>query len=44
MGTALSSLAHALLPLPERAYTDDEVLDTLTDLLLHGLAGRDAVG
>lgn len=39
MGTVLSSLAYALLPLAERAYSDDEVLDTLTDLLLHGLAG-----
>jgi AcrR family transcriptional regulator len=39
MGSLLSSLAYALLPLPERAYPDDEVLDTLTDLLLHGIAG-----
>lgn len=39
MGTVLSSLAYALLPLSERAYSDDEVLDTLTELLLHGIAG-----
>jgi AcrR family transcriptional regulator len=39
MGTVLSSLAYALLPQPERAYSDDEVLDTLTDLLLRGIAG-----
>jgi AcrR family transcriptional regulator len=42
MGAVLSSLAYALLPLPERAYSDDEVLDTLTDLLLHGIAGNRA--
>lgn len=39
MGAVLSTLAYALLPLPDRPYSDDEVLDTLTDLLLAGIAG-----
>ena len=39
MGAMLSSLAYALLPLSERPYSDAEILDTLTDLLLHGIAG-----
>jgi len=42
MGAVLSALAYALLPLPGRPYSDDEVLDTLTDLLLNGIAGPDA--
>jgi AcrR family transcriptional regulator len=40
MGALLSSLAYALLPLADRPYSDDEVLDTLTDLVLKGIAGR----
>ncbi|WP_336206730.1 TetR/AcrR family transcriptional regulator [Nonomuraea sp. LPB2021202275-12-8] len=45
MGGMLSMLAYALLTDdPGRPrYTDDEVLDTLTDLLLHGLAGQKPV-
>jgi hypothetical protein len=39
MGGVLSILAYALTP-ETTPYTDDEVVDTLTDLLLHGLAGR----
>jgi hypothetical protein len=39
MGAVLSALAYALLPLPGRPYSDDEVLDTVTDLLLNGIAG-----
>jgi hypothetical protein len=42
MGAVLSSLAYALLPLAERPYSDDEVLDTLTGLLLNGIAGPGA--
>lgn len=42
MGAVLSALAYALLPLPNRPYSDEEVLDTLTDLLLNGIAGPDA--
>ena len=41
IGALLSALAYALLPLPDRPYGDDEVLDTLTGLLLHGIAGND---
>jgi AcrR family transcriptional regulator len=40
MGGMVSMLAHALLPLSEPPYSDDEILDTLTALLLNGLCGR----
>ena len=39
IGAVLSALAYALLPLPDRPFSDDDVLDTLTNLLLHGIAG-----
>lgn len=39
MGGMLSMLACALLPTGGRVYADDEILDTLTALLLHGLSG-----
>ncbi|WP_433474997.1 TetR/AcrR family transcriptional regulator [Spirillospora sp. CA-142024] len=40
MGGLLSMLAYALLDDdPESGRSDDEVIDTLTRLLLHGLAG-----
>ena len=40
MGTMLSSLAYAILPTNAAGMDDDEIIDTLTDLLLYGLAGR----
>lgn len=39
MGGMLSMLAYALLGDDPPAHSDDEVIDTLTRLLLHGLAG-----
>ena len=43
MGGMLSMLAYALLPIGDSSqqdgYSDDEVIDTLTDLLLNGLSG-----
>jgi AcrR family transcriptional regulator len=46
MGAMLSMLAYALLPVPEGStggsvsgYTDMQILDALSSLLLHGLAG-----
>lgn len=41
MGGMLSTLAYAVLTSDAVGHTDDEVVDTLTDLLLHGLAGSD---
>jgi AcrR family transcriptional regulator len=48
MGGMLSALGFALLPVepaeePGPGYSDDEVIDTVTDLLLYGLAGRSAL-
>jgi AcrR family transcriptional regulator len=47
MGGMLSTLGFALLPMDPDApanqgpgYSDDEIIDALTNLLLHGLAGR----
>jgi len=40
MGGMLSMLAYALLPLDDTGYSDDQVIDTLTDLLLGGITGR----
>jgi AcrR family transcriptional regulator len=39
MGGMLSMLANALLTSGGAGRPDDEVIDTVTDLLLHGLAG-----
>lgn len=39
MGAMLSTLAYALLPKPVADFSDDQVIDTLTDLLLTGIAG-----
>jgi AcrR family transcriptional regulator len=39
MGAMLSSLAYAILPAAAAGRSDDEVIDTLTDLMLRGLAG-----
>jgi AcrR family transcriptional regulator len=41
MGGMLSMLAYALLPADDAGYTDDQVIDTLTDLLLSGITGRE---
>jgi AcrR family transcriptional regulator len=47
MGGMLSTLGYALLPAspdapagPVPGYSDDEVIDAVTNLLLHGLAGQ----
>jgi AcrR family transcriptional regulator len=40
MGGMLGMLAYAVLPSGGPGYSDDEILDTLTSLLLTGLAGR----
>jgi AcrR family transcriptional regulator len=39
MGGMLSALAYAMLP-SGAGYSDDQIIDTLTDLLLAGLAAR----
>lgn len=39
MGAMLSTLAYAVLPSDLPEFSDDDVVDTLTGLLLHGLAG-----
>jgi AcrR family transcriptional regulator len=40
MGGMLSMLAYSLLPVDDAGYSDDTVIDTLTDLLLGGIAGK----
>ena len=40
MGTMLSSLAYAIMPTNAAGLPDDEIIDTLTDLMLYGIAGR----
>ncbi|MEH1164362.1 TetR/AcrR family transcriptional regulator [Micromonospora sp. CPCC 205539] len=42
MGAMLSMLGYALLTTDGERTDDDRVIDTLTDLLLHGLAGPGA--
>jgi hypothetical protein len=39
MGALLGMLGYAVMTSPDAPYGDDEVVDTLTSLLLHGLAG-----
>ena len=39
MGGMLSMLAYSLLPSGDAAYSDEQVIDTLTDLLLTGING-----
>ncbi|WP_018505068.1 TetR/AcrR family transcriptional regulator [Parafrankia discariae] len=39
MGALLSTLAYALLPSNEAGFSDDDVIDTLTELLLAGVRG-----
>lgn len=40
MGATFGMLGYSLLTAPERQYSFDQVVDTLTDLLLHGLNGK----
>lgn len=40
MGAMLSSLAYAILPTGAAGLSDEEIVDTLTDLLLYGLVGK----
>jgi AcrR family transcriptional regulator len=40
MGAVLGLLGYAVMTTDEVTYGDDEVVDTLTSLLLHGLAGE----
>ena len=39
MGGMLSMLAYAILPTDASGFADDEVIDTVTDLLLGGING-----
>ncbi|MET0965171.1 MAG: TetR/AcrR family transcriptional regulator [Nakamurella sp.] len=39
MGGMLSMMAYSLLPSTSVGYSDDQVIDTLTDLLLTGISG-----
>ena len=39
MGGMLSMLAYAILPSDASGLSDDDVVDTITDLLLDGLRG-----
>jgi hypothetical protein len=41
MGGVLATLAYALLPARPAPYDDDQVIDTVTSLLLSGLRGPD---
>jgi AcrR family transcriptional regulator len=40
MGAMLSSLAFTILPTDATGLSDDEIIDTLTNLLLYGIAGQ----
>jgi AcrR family transcriptional regulator len=42
MGGMLAMLGYAVLPSGASGYSDDEILDTVTALLLTGLRGQDA--
>ena len=44
MGTMLSSLAYAILPTDAAGKSDEEIVDTLTDLMLYGIAGAGVRG
>lgn len=41
MGSLIGMLGYAVMTAEDAAYSDDEVVDTVTALLLHGLAGAD---
>jgi AcrR family transcriptional regulator len=40
IGSMLAMFAYALLSAPDRTLSDDEAIETLTSLILHGIAGH----